>query len=84
MNLFDEISGSLQGPDTEKKHFVKIVKSLATVLCKMTLCLCIYFAFTKSPTGREKCSNSEFFLLRVFLYSDLTPSLDTFDAVPLF
>ena len=31
----------------EKKHFVKIVTSLVTVLLKMTLCLCIYFVFTK-------------------------------------
>ena len=31
----------------EKKHFVKIVASLVTVLLKMTLCLCIYFVFTK-------------------------------------
>ena len=30
-----------------KKHFVKIVKSLVTVSFKMTLHLCIYFAFTK-------------------------------------
>ena len=29
----------------EKKHFVKIVTSLVTVLLKMTLCLCIYFVF---------------------------------------
>ena len=32
-----------------KKHFVKIVKSLVTVLFEMTLFLCIYFAFTKNP-----------------------------------
>ena len=31
----------------EKKHFVKIVASLVTVLLKMTLRLFIYFAFTK-------------------------------------
>ena len=33
----------------EKKHFVKIVTSLVTFLLKMTLCLCIYFVFTKKP-----------------------------------
>ena len=32
----------------EKKHFVKIVASLVTILLKMTLCLCIYFVFTKN------------------------------------
>ena len=32
-----------------KKHFVKILKCLVTVLFKMTLDLCIYFAFTKNP-----------------------------------
>ena len=33
----------------EKKHFVKIVESLVTVLFKMALYLCIiHFAFTKS------------------------------------
>ena len=32
-----------------KKHFVKIVTSLVTVLLKMALCLCIYFVFTKKP-----------------------------------
>ena len=32
-----------------KKHFFKIVKSLVTVLFKMTLHLCLYFAFTKNP-----------------------------------
>ena len=31
----------------EKKHFVKIVQSLVTVLFKETLYLCIYFVFTK-------------------------------------
>ena len=31
-----------------KKHFVKIVTSLVTVLLKMTLCLCIYFVFILS------------------------------------
>ena len=31
----------------EKKHFVKIVTSLVTVLSKMALCVCIYFVFTK-------------------------------------
>ena len=31
-----------------KKRFVKIVTSLVTVLLKMTLCFCIYFAFTKT------------------------------------
>ena len=31
-----------------KKYFVKIVISLVTVLLKMTLCLCIYFVFTKN------------------------------------
>ena len=31
----------------EKKHFVKIVTSFVAVLLKMTLCLCIYFIFTK-------------------------------------
>ena len=31
----------------KKKHFVKIVTILVTVLLKMTLCLWIYFAFTK-------------------------------------
>ena len=30
-----------------KKHFVKIVTSLVTVLFIRTLCLCIYFVFTK-------------------------------------
>ena len=30
-----------------KKHFVKIVTSFVTVLFKMTLYICIYFAFTK-------------------------------------
>ena len=34
----------------EKQHFVKIVTSLVTVLLKMTLCLCIYFVFTKNET----------------------------------
>ena len=33
----------------EKKHFVKIVTSLVTVLLKMTLYLFAYFAFTKKP-----------------------------------
>ena len=33
----------------EKKHFVKIVKSLVAVLFKMASCLRIYFAFTKKP-----------------------------------
>ena len=33
--------------EPEKKHFVKIVTSLVTVLLKMTLCLCIYFVFIK-------------------------------------
>ena len=33
----------------EKQHFVKIVTGLVTVLLKMTLCLCIYFVFTKKP-----------------------------------
>ena len=33
----------------EKKHFVKIVTSLVTVLFKMTLHLCIYFVFAKKP-----------------------------------
>ena len=33
----------------EKKHFIKIVTSLVTVLLTMTLCLCIYFVFTKYP-----------------------------------
>ena len=33
----------------KKKHFVKIVTSLLTVLFKMTLYLCIYFVFTKKP-----------------------------------
>ena len=32
-----------------EKIIVKIVANLATVLLKMTLCLCIYFVFTKSP-----------------------------------
>ena len=31
----------------EKKYFVKIVTSLVSVLLKMTLCLFMYFAFTK-------------------------------------
>ena len=31
----------------EKKHFVKIMTSLATVLLKLTLLLCIYFLFTE-------------------------------------
>ena len=31
----------------EKKHFVKIVTSLVTVLFKMILYICIYFVFTK-------------------------------------
>ena len=31
----------------EKKKFVKIVTSFVTVLLKMTLCLSIYFVFTK-------------------------------------
>ena len=31
----------------EKKHFVKIAKSLVTVLFKMALYLCMYYAFTK-------------------------------------
>ena len=31
-----------------KKHFVKIVTSLVTVLLKMMLYLCIYFVFTKN------------------------------------
>ena len=31
----------------EKKPFVKIVTSLVTVSLKITLCLFIYFAFTK-------------------------------------
>ena len=34
----------------EKKHFVKIVKSLVTVLLKMIFYLCIYFVFTKDPS----------------------------------
>ena len=33
----------------EKRHFVKIVTSFVAVLLKMTLCLCIYFVFTKKP-----------------------------------
>ena len=33
----------------EKKHFVKIVTSLVTILLKMALCLCIYFVFTNNP-----------------------------------
>ena len=33
----------------EKRHFVKIVTSFVAVLLKMTLCLCIYFIFTKKP-----------------------------------
>ena len=33
----------------KKKHLVKIVTSLVTVLLKMTLCVCIYFVFTKKP-----------------------------------
>ena len=32
----------------EKKHSVKIVTSLVTALLNMTLCLCIYFVFTKN------------------------------------
>ena len=32
-----------------RKHFVKIVISFVAVLLKMTLCLCIYFIFTKKP-----------------------------------
>ena len=31
----------------KKKHFVKIVTSLVTVLFKVTLYICIYFVFTK-------------------------------------
>ena len=33
----------------KKRHFVKIVTSLVTVLFKMTLYLFIYFAFIKKP-----------------------------------
>ena len=33
----------------EKKHFVKMVTNLVSVLLEMTLCLCIYFVFTKKP-----------------------------------
>ena len=32
-----------------KKHFVKIVTSLVTVLLKITLRWCIYFVFAKKP-----------------------------------
>ena len=32
-----------------KKHFVKIVTSLVTVLLKITLRLCIYFVFIENP-----------------------------------
>ena len=32
-----------------KNNFVKIVTSFVAVLLKMTLCLCIYFIFTKNP-----------------------------------
>ena len=32
-----------------KKHFLKIVTGLVTVLLKMKLCLFIYFVFTKNP-----------------------------------
>ena len=32
----------------EKNYFVKIVTRFVTVLLKMTLCLCIYFIFTKN------------------------------------
>ena len=33
----------------EKNHFAKILTSFDTVLLKITLCSCIYFAFTKKP-----------------------------------
>ena len=33
----------------KKKHFVKIVTILVTVLSKMTFCLSIYFVFKKTP-----------------------------------
>ena len=40
----------MQGSDIEKKkHFVEILRSLVTFLFKMTLCLCLYFAYTKNP-----------------------------------
>ena len=32
----------------ENNYFVKIVTRFVTVLLKMTLCLCIYFIFTKN------------------------------------
>ena len=31
----------------EEKHFVKTVTSLVNIFLKMTLCLLIYFGFTK-------------------------------------
>ena len=34
-------------PIWKKKHFVKIVTSLVTVLFKMALYLCVYFVFIK-------------------------------------
>ena len=33
----------------KKKKIVKLVTSLITVLLKMTLCLCLYYVFTKKP-----------------------------------
>ena len=49
MNQRNEVKVACRVHISKKKHFVKIVASLVTVLLKMTLCLCIYFVLTEKP-----------------------------------
>ena len=47
MNQRNEVKVACRVHISKKKHFVKIVASLVTVLLKMTLSLCINFEFAK-------------------------------------
>ena len=49
----------------EKKHFVKIVTTLVTVLLKMTLCLFIDFVFTKNPLFKIDRLNFTIYILTI-------------------
>ena len=55
----------------EKKHFVKIMTSLVTVLLKMRLCLCIY-SFTKkniiSSLFKIDTLNFPMYVLTILIY----------------
>ena len=64
-------------------HFSRsIFHSMLLIFCKNW-----GLGFYKKIVQREKCPNTEFFLVRIFLYSDWiyrpekTPYLDTFHAV---